>query len=122
MSKPSEKSYYSNDILLKDETEHKADILSSEDINKIIQKQQTQKNKQSSLSEYKIINDNEDEDNSIATKTLDESKEIQEMSNEISQQTCVEVEEDHDNAEEHLDSDKINDLKQEVMGGDLIDV
>lgn len=92
------------------------DILSSEDINKILQKQKALKSKNNF--EYKILNTSEDEDgeNNKATKIKNSSKEeMEELSKEINQQSLIDI----DPEEESLDNDKINQLKSEVMNNSL---
>lgn len=98
-------------------------ILSHDDINAMIKKQQTlNKKKQSGNTEYKIINSNEDEDTlDLNNKTVEENKEIEDLSKEVNDNTntyidMVEGGNDDNHDDEHLDTDKINDLKKEVMG------
>ena len=87
-------------------------ILSSEEINKIIENQQNL-NKKKNHTEYKIINSDEEEHNS---KTFEECKEIHDISKELNQNTCIDID---DNEDEHLDSDKINDLKNSILHEDI---
>lgn len=91
------------------------DILSSEDINKILQKQKALKSKNNF--EYKILNTSEDEDgeNNKAKIKNSSKEEMEELSKEINQQSLIDI----DPEEESLDNDKINQLKSEVMNNSL---
>jgi hypothetical protein len=94
-------------------------ILSSEDINKIILKQQTLKKKNNSHSEYKIINSTEEDEHSSIIKSTDNSNfnnSIHDLNKEINQNSCMDVDyHEKENEDEHLDSDKIDDLKRQVL-------
>ena len=93
--------------------------MSTEDINKIIKKQQTlKKNKETANSEYKIINSSEnyDEEASKETKiTVPEIKEIDEISKEVNENTCMEEDNEDGILNENFDSSNIDDLKKEIL-------
>lgn len=82
-------------------------------------KQQTLKKKNNNHSEYKIINSTEEDEHSSIIKSTENSHDntvIHELSKEINQNSCIDVEyHEKENEDEHLDSDKINDLKRQVL-------
>ncbi len=118
-----EKNFYNKDIILK-EDEHTAgqnililDILSSEEINKIIKKQQNIKkgSQEVNLNEYKIIkNMMDDEEGDIAEKDTTSAKEIQELHKEIN----LHVKGDKEDDEDHTTEENIEDLKASILNHD----
>lgn len=125
--KDQEKSYFNKDMILKDD-EQQADILSSEDINKIILKQQNiKKSSDVNLNEYKMIKNNElDETECLTVKTDGDNnnnigssigssninKELLDLHKEM---IDVNVGEDSNNNNEENDEENIEDLKASIM-------
>ena len=95
-----------------DDDEQHATIMTSEEIDNLIQKHKLYENKQPNLNEYKIIKDNEDEDN-INKKMFEEiKKEINEINIENEKEKNNENEEDENSEEE------INKVKNDILNVD----
>ena len=95
-----------------DDDEQHATIMTSEEIDNLIQKHKLYENKQPNLNEYKIIKDNEDEDN-INKKMFEEiKKEINEINIENDKEKNNENEEDENSEEE------INKVKNDILNVD----
>ena len=95
-----------------DDDEQHATIMTSEEIDNIIQKHKLYENKQPNVNEYKIIKDNEDEDN-INKKIVEEiKKEINEINIENEKEKNNENEEDENSEEE------INKVKNDILNVD----
>ncbi len=117
-----QKNYFNNDILLKDD-EQKAgnfvnfiniDILSSEEINKMLEKQRImKKNQNNSINEYKIIKNTHDMDDiegNVNKKGTElQKKEIQEIHKEVQNINFGDDHEMEDN------NDNIEDLKSAIL-------
>ena len=95
-----------------DDDEQHATIMTSEEIDNLIQKHKLYENKQPNVNEYKIIKDNEDEDN-INKKIVEEiKKEINEINIENEKEKNNENEEDENSEEE------INKVKNDILNVD----
>ena len=95
-----------------DDDEQHATIMTSEEIDNLIKKHKLYENKQPNLNEYKIIKDNEDEDN-INKKIVEEiKKEINEINIENDKEKNNENEEDENSEEE------INKVKNDILNVD----
>ena len=95
-----------------DDDEQHATIMTSEEIDNLIQKHKLYEKKQPNLNEYKIIKDNEDEDN-INKKMIEEiNKEINEINIENDKEKNNENEEDENSEEE------INKVKNDILNVD----
>ena len=95
-----------------DDDDQHATIMTSEEIDNLIQKHKLYENKQPNLNEYKIIKDNEDEDN-INKKMFEEiKKEINEINIENDKEKNNENEEDENSEEE------INKVKNDILNVD----
>jgi hypothetical protein len=92
-----------------DDDDQHATIMTSEEIDNLIQKHKLYENKQPNVNEYKIIKDNEDEDN-INKKIVEEiKKEINEINIENEKEKNNENEEDENSEEE------INKVKNDIL-------
>jgi hypothetical protein len=95
-----------------DDDDKHATIMTSEEIDNLIQKHKLYENKQPNVNEYKIIKDNEDEDN-INKKIVEEiKKEINEINIENEKEKNNENEEDENSEEE------INKVKNDILNVD----
>ena len=95
-----------------DDDDQHATIMTSEEIDNLIQKHKLYENKQPNVNEYKIIKDNEDEDN-INKKMFEEiKKEINEINIENDKEKNNENEEDENSEEE------INKVKNDILNVD----
>ncbi len=95
-----------------DDDDQHATIMTSEEIDNLIQKHKLYENKQPNVNEYKIIKDNEDEDN-INKKIVEEiKKEINEINIENEKEKNNENEEDENSEEE------INKVKNDILNVD----
>ena len=95
-----------------DDDDQHATIMTSEEIDNLIQKHKLYENKQPNINEYKIIKDNEDEDN-INKKIVEEiKKEINEINIENEKEKNNENEEDENSEEE------INKVKNDILNVD----
>jgi hypothetical protein len=98
--------YYNNDILLRDD-EHRADILSREDIDKIIKTRSSH-----TTAEYKMIKNSiemEEAECLNVKADIPEHKEMEEMHKELN------IEDD-----DGVDNENIEDLKSSVMNADEV--
>ena len=95
-----------------DDDEQHATIMTSEEIDNLIQKHKLYENKQPNLNEYKIIKGNEDEDNTNNHLIEEIKKEINEINIENDKEKNNENEEDENSEEE------INKVKNDILNVD----
>jgi hypothetical protein len=99
--KKKQMNYYNNDILLKDD-EHRADILSREEIDKIIKTRNTH-----TTAEYKMIKNSIEMDEAECLNVRSDNKEIIDMHKELN------MDEEND-----VEGESIEDLKSSIMNAD----
>ena len=95
-----------------DDDEQHATIMTSEEIDNLIQKHKLYENKQPNLNEYKIIKENDEEDKNNKKMIEEINKEINEINIENDKEKNNENEEDENSEEE------INKVKNDILNVD----
>ena len=95
-----------------DDDEQHATIMTSEEIDNLIQKHKLYENKQPNLNEYKIIKENDEEDKNNKKMIEEINKEINEINKENDNEKNNENEEDENSEEE------INKVKNDILNVD----
>ena len=95
-----------------DDDEQHATIMTSEEIDNLIQKHKLYENKQPNLNEYKIIKENDEEDKNNKKMIEEINKEINEINIENDKEKNNENEEDENSEEE------INKVKDDILNVD----
>ena len=95
-----------------DDDDQHATIMTSEEIDNLIQKHKLYENKQPNLNEYKIIKENDEEDKNNKKMIEEINKEINEINIENDKEKNNENEEDENSEEE------INKVKNDILNVD----
>ena len=98
-----------------DDDEQHATIMTSEEIDNLIQKHKLYENKQPNLNEYKIIKGNEDEDNTNNHLIEEIKKEINDVKIDKNDN---ENKKDNEEEEDENSEEEINKLKNDILNVD----